>query len=234
MGQYYLLVNLTKRQYVQPNYLGDGSKLMEFGSSSPGTMTALAVLLADGNGRGGGDLASSNPVVGSWAGDQIVVTGDYADDGKFVHVHEAARMRELEYRRYEAAKQSGAAISAAEMRWCSRYEKQIRDPATRGHNLYQVALALYEDVSDAVLGALMDDPPTRDALRDSTGAWVDADTASPNLRRLHGISAPTTRQTKNDVLAAARSMPRAPEGSSPGEPHVVSIPEDLPESPFDI
>jgi hypothetical protein len=44
----------------------------------------LSILLADGNGRGGGDLHSENDIVGSWAGDNIVVAGDYADEGKFV------------------------------------------------------------------------------------------------------------------------------------------------------
>jgi hypothetical protein len=56
---------------------------MEFACSANGTLTALAVLLADGNNRGGGDLRSDHPVVGSWAGDRIVVAGDYADEGKF-------------------------------------------------------------------------------------------------------------------------------------------------------
>lgn len=78
-------------------------------------MTGLAVLLADGNGRGGGDLyqASYNGkkkedikphekinsewtgvngkaftvvpnIVGSWAGDRIVISGDYSDIGRFI------------------------------------------------------------------------------------------------------------------------------------------------------
>ena len=38
---------------------GDGLKLLEFASSSCATMTALAILLADGNNRGGGDLPTS-------------------------------------------------------------------------------------------------------------------------------------------------------------------------------
>jgi len=40
-------------------------------------------LLADGNNRGGGDLHSDHPIIGSWAGDRIVIAGDYADKGKF-------------------------------------------------------------------------------------------------------------------------------------------------------
>ena len=84
MGQYYKIVNVKKRQYLNPHMFNDGMKLMEFGMSAGGTLTALAVLLADGNGRGGGDLHSDNDIIGSWAGDPIVIAGDYADQGKFL------------------------------------------------------------------------------------------------------------------------------------------------------
>jgi hypothetical protein len=84
MGQYFKVVNVKKREYINPHMFNDGMKLMEFGMSAGGTLTALAVLLADGNGRGGGDLNSSNDIIGSWAGDPIVIAGDYADDGKFL------------------------------------------------------------------------------------------------------------------------------------------------------
>jgi hypothetical protein len=57
---------------------------MEFSMSANGVLAGLSILLADGNGRGGGDLHSENDIVGSWAGDNIVVAGDYADEGKFV------------------------------------------------------------------------------------------------------------------------------------------------------
>jgi hypothetical protein len=83
MGQYYKIVNVDKRQFLRPHAFGDGAKLLEWGCSSNGTLTALAMLLASGNGRGGGDLASHDPLVGSWAGDRVVVAGDYAD-GDFV------------------------------------------------------------------------------------------------------------------------------------------------------
>lgn len=81
MGQYYYVVNIDKKQYLHPHRFGDGLKLLEFGCSAMGTLTGLAVLLASGNGRGGGDLRSNDPIVGSWAGDRIVVAGDYADPG---------------------------------------------------------------------------------------------------------------------------------------------------------
>ncbi len=78
MGQYFILVNTTKRQVIRPHAFGDGAKLIEVASGGL-TLAALAVLLADGNGRGGGDVRSADPVVGSWAGDRIVMSGDYAD-----------------------------------------------------------------------------------------------------------------------------------------------------------
>ena len=84
MGQYYLIVNVDKGEYLNPHRFGDGLKLLEFGPSGSGTMTGLAVLLADGNGRGGGDLGSDHPIIGSWAGNRIVVAGDYADPWNFI------------------------------------------------------------------------------------------------------------------------------------------------------
>lgn len=84
MGQYYKPTNLDKKQYLYSHAFGDGLKLLEFGCSANGMMTALAILLADGNGRGGGDLHSDHPIIGSWAGDRVVVAGDYADEGKFL------------------------------------------------------------------------------------------------------------------------------------------------------
>lgn len=84
MGQYYKIVNIKKKQYITPHTFGDGAKLMEFSMSANGVLAGLSILLADGNGRGGGDLHSENDIVGSWAGDNIVIAGDYADDGKFV------------------------------------------------------------------------------------------------------------------------------------------------------
>lgn len=79
MGQYYYVVNVDKKEYLEPHKFGDGAKLLEFGSSGEGVMLGLAVLLALGNGRGGGDLRSDSPVIGSWAGDRVIIAGDYSD-----------------------------------------------------------------------------------------------------------------------------------------------------------
>lgn len=80
MGQYHKVVNLDKKQYLHPRVFNDGLKLCEFGASSGGTMFGLALLLARDNGKGGGDFHIDNPLVGSWAGDRIIIVGDYGDD----------------------------------------------------------------------------------------------------------------------------------------------------------
>ena len=96
MGQYYKIVNLDKGQYLDPYTFNEGAKLMEFGCSSMGILTALAILLADGNGRGGGDLHSDNPIIGSWAGDSIVISGDYADEEKFLETKDTVKYKMLQ------------------------------------------------------------------------------------------------------------------------------------------
>jgi len=105
MGQYYVIVNVDKEEYLHPHKFGEGLKLQEFGPGGDGIMFALAALLADGDGRGGGDLFITSTeedfsfdennyqrfpmsedeylyvhkLFGSWAGDRIVIAGDYAD-----------------------------------------------------------------------------------------------------------------------------------------------------------
>jgi hypothetical protein len=99
MGQYHLVINLDKKQYLHPCRLGDGQKLLEFADGGA-TVIALALLLAQDNGRGIGDLHVAPPdaplerwerngfervrtphahLVGSWARDRIVIAGDYGD-----------------------------------------------------------------------------------------------------------------------------------------------------------
>lgn len=82
MGQYYLPVNLDKKEYIDPHKFGDTLALYDFdlGASPHGTLFALGILLADGGAAGPGKRA----VVGSWAGDRIVIAGDYARRGKFL------------------------------------------------------------------------------------------------------------------------------------------------------
>jgi len=88
MGQYYYITNLDKQEYLHPHKFDDGLKLRELSTSSCGTMTGLAILLAVGNGRGGGDIRSKHPMIGSWAGNRIAIVGDYVEAEEFPVTHE--------------------------------------------------------------------------------------------------------------------------------------------------
>ena len=83
MGQYHLVANLDKKEFIHPHQFGDGLKMLEFGSSGY-TMTGLTILLACSHNRGGGDLhvetetLLTKSILGRWAGDRIAIIGDYA------------------------------------------------------------------------------------------------------------------------------------------------------------
>ena len=85
MGQYFLIVNLDKKQFIHPHTFRDGLKLLEFGCSSHGTLTALTLLLRNSSEGGGGDFHEFEncDLVGSWAGDRIVIIGDYDQSGLY-------------------------------------------------------------------------------------------------------------------------------------------------------
>jgi len=77
MGQYHTLYNVDKKQKVDGL---DGYKLLEIVGHPKSTATALFLLVANSNGRGGGDV-ENHPLIGYWAGDRVVVQGDYAEEG---------------------------------------------------------------------------------------------------------------------------------------------------------
>lgn len=79
MGQYYLIVNLTKGEYVEPRV---GLKLREI-AADPFMAHVLFGLLAHGNDRGGGDFVD-HVEVGRWEGDRVVIAGDYGDEGRYI------------------------------------------------------------------------------------------------------------------------------------------------------
>ena len=87
MGQYFYVVNLDKRQYLHPHTLGNGLKAWEIAVGKPGTMAALALLLVDNDDF---RLPKADPLIGSWAGDRIVMAGDYGPRGDGMNVHEMA------------------------------------------------------------------------------------------------------------------------------------------------
>lgn len=91
MGQYFLVVNLDKREFLNPHEFGDGIKLLEFGCSANGTLTGLTILLRRSNETGGGDLQDFNEFTGRWAGDRIVIIGDYDESGLYDEARKSYR-----------------------------------------------------------------------------------------------------------------------------------------------
>lgn len=145
MGQYHKPINLTKRQFIHPHKFGDGLKLLEFGCDSCGTMTALAILLSSSNGRGGGDLRSEGSVIGSWAGDNVVIAGDYSDPKQFV----PDDLDLEEYKKKYAEENSG---------------EEPDDDHMKKMNIYDVANYMFEDVSAKVMAAMLDDQFIREDI----------------------------------------------------------------------
>ena len=84
MGQYYLVVNKTKKQFLNPHAFHDGAKAWEI-IANAGILKGLGYLLITSDEGGGGDL-KENPLVGYRAGDEIIIVGDY-DSSK---LHEEA------------------------------------------------------------------------------------------------------------------------------------------------
>jgi hypothetical protein len=80
MGQYHMLVNLDKREFVSPHALGLGLKQREHNGAFDGTLAdALYFLTMTSPARGGGDYPETE-ISSRWAGDRCVVLGDYTVD----------------------------------------------------------------------------------------------------------------------------------------------------------
>ena len=81
MGQYFKIVNESKHEFVCPWCIGGGAKLWEWAANSQGAV--LTLLLRKSDEGGGGDFkdatyeTDSAALVGRWAGDQVLLIGDY-------------------------------------------------------------------------------------------------------------------------------------------------------------
>jgi hypothetical protein len=86
MGQYFLVVNTTKKEYLHPHRFGEGLKFMEFTLDGTGIMHGLAHLLAQSS----AGVAIDDPeVTGRWVGDHVVIVGDYDESGVFDEAYES-------------------------------------------------------------------------------------------------------------------------------------------------
>jgi len=76
MGQYFMLVNHTRKEFVSPWEVGAGAKLIEWCTGAQAGL--LPYLLRRSDGTGGGDVEPKDcEFAGRWAGDQVELVGDY-------------------------------------------------------------------------------------------------------------------------------------------------------------
>jgi len=130
MGQYFLVVNTDKKEYLMPHNFGSGLKFLEFTSDSNGVLTGLAHLLgqsSDPSGMGGTDPE----ITGRWIGDHVVIVGDYDESQLYNTANETYKnisnkvichMAKDDYVREELMKS---------MRWNGERNSSVFDPTLR-------------------------------------------------------------------------------------------------------
>lgn len=90
MGQYFVIVNLDKKECIHPHSMSCGAKLWEICANN--ICRVLPFLLRQSNEGGGGDIQKDYKHAGRWANDRIVVVGDY-DESKLYE--EASTYRDI-------------------------------------------------------------------------------------------------------------------------------------------
>ncbi len=124
MGQYYKLVNLDKKQSMSPHagMFRNGTQLSFSKYTSGASMSdqlysvgvkpflALALILVDSD-------EVLNPLWGSWAGDRVVLIGDYSDD--LPEFLTEAEVSELQFHGGNLYRQSYGEMAADSAAWFS-------------------------------------------------------------------------------------------------------------------
>ena len=89
MGQYFKVINQTKKEVLNPHTFGNGLKLWEFVSDGNGVLQGLGLLLAEGHVEydKNNELKPST-IIGRWHGDSITILGDYARDKKGNNIYD--------------------------------------------------------------------------------------------------------------------------------------------------
>jgi len=88
MGQYFKAVNIDKKEYVCPWCIGGVAKLWEWAANAQGAVFTLLLRKSDGSGGGdyygyhrgydeGSPVPKHDAIVGHWAGDRVMLVGDY-------------------------------------------------------------------------------------------------------------------------------------------------------------
>lgn len=92
MGQYHKLINLDKREQVNPYPLDLGAKQYEQTGTAADFGDALYLLLMSSPNRGGGDWEHFPNLSGRWVGDRVIVLGDYTEDEDLPNYPKASKL----------------------------------------------------------------------------------------------------------------------------------------------
>lgn len=91
MGQYHVLVNVDKKEKVEPHALGLGLKQYEHTGFEASLSDALYMLVMTSPARGGGDFPATE-ISGRWKGDRVLVVGDYTEDSDVPSISNAGSL----------------------------------------------------------------------------------------------------------------------------------------------
>ena len=122
MGQYHILYNIDKGEYVHPHRLGMGLKQREHLGGDASLADVLYMLVMTSPHRGGGDLPETL-ISGRWAGDRVVVLGDYTEYDDIHGVENAEHLYERAVSGPDAFDISAEAALAIENVWKIKTER---------------------------------------------------------------------------------------------------------------
>lgn len=187
MSQQFRIINVTKRQFIDPASFGALPTLLSLASSRL-PATALMVLMANSLGQvkhhGRDDINSTSMVPGSWAGDTIVVAGEYAVP---------ACSGEEECRLPDASN-------------INLYNRCV--PFTERTVSEVPVSAQIDDITPLIIAALMDDSMLETELRDTI-----ASSGSTNAEEALQL-ADRIRKEAEELKAGVAALEAPPEGVS--------------------
>ena len=84
MKQIYKVVNITRKEYINPQKFCEGGNFTSFFTMGHGVLSGLSILLADGLVHEQIFSKADNEILGRWAGDKIVIAGHLGQNGKWL------------------------------------------------------------------------------------------------------------------------------------------------------
>ena len=100
MGQYHILVNIDKKEFLHPHDIGLGLRQYEQTGFQGSLSDAMYLLSMSSPQNGGGDFPKIEDVSGRWCGDRIVIVGDYTPANAIPGFSDSDSLYEIATRNY--------------------------------------------------------------------------------------------------------------------------------------